>query len=297
MSAETSNSPVQDAFNNIGAILDIRPLDHKFQDEEADKLCESVTVLNQFLEHKPDHELVTGILSRALLYNLEGVNDVRRAKMLAEKLADKGNLNALHTLGMICLLGLGGAKKDIRAATNWLNSAAKKSFPPSLTAMSYILAESGAHSDAFDYLKQAADQGYAPAQTELAYRHIIGQGVTKNYSTALHYCLPAAEKGHILAQYLAGYLNEEGYGKPRNYRQALKWYTAAAEQGLAEAQYRLGNLYRSGGEVKVNLEAARTWLQAAANQGHEEAVKTLAEMNEIDQIFGPVLGGPSAGGR
>ena len=94
---------------------------------------------------------------------------------------------------------------------------------------------------AAEYFKLAADKDHAPAQFNLGYSYLEGQGVPQSNSEAVYWFRKAAEQQHTFAQYNLGYCYKEGIGVEQNYREAIKWYTIAATKNIPDAQVELGN--------------------------------------------------------
>ena len=61
-------------------------------------------------------------------------------------------------------------------------------------------------------VRLAADQGYAPAQTDLGYVYEHGLGVEHDFSEAARFYKLAAEQGQVEAQLDLGILYEAGRG-------------------------------------------------------------------------------------
>jgi hypothetical protein len=111
----------------------------------------------------------------------------------------------------------------------------------------YELSEGGLpqdSSEAFLWLKKAAEQGMFEAQVNVANMYETGKGVNQDYKKAARWYLAAPEQGAAEAQgKLQGKLGEMytfGIGVPKDYTAAAKWLRAAAEQGIAASQTNLG---------------------------------------------------------
>lgn len=93
-------------------------------------------------------------------------------------------------------------------------------------------ARRGDNKEAFDYFKQAAEQGNAKAQTELGAMYWGNVGTSKNASEAVRWWERAAASGDCDAQGLLGNAYDNGEeGVPSDTNAAIRWYSAAAEQG------------------------------------------------------------------
>ncbi|KKB12692.1 hypothetical protein VE25_06065 [Devosia geojensis] len=89
----------------------------------------------------------------------------------------------------------------------------------------------------------------------------------------------AAANGDARAQFEVAAILTEGRVVEQDYEEAAVWYERSAAQGFAPAQYRLGNLYESGNGVEKDLEVARLWYQRAAEAGNRMAMHNLAAIH------------------
>ena len=89
---------------------------------------------------------------------------------------------------------------------------------------------------------EAAKQGYAPAQYNLAALYAVGRGVTLNNAEALKWYLQAANQGDSLAQYNVGMRYFEGHGVKPDPVLAYKWLSLSAAQKLPDAGRALSTL-------------------------------------------------------
>jgi localization factor PodJL len=88
----------------------------------------------------------------------------------------------------------------------------------------------------------------------------------------------AAADGDARAQFEIAAIFTEGRAVPQDLEQAATWYERAAAQGFSPAQYRLGNLYENGKGVEKDLEQARLWYQRAAEAGNRMSMHNLAAL-------------------
>ena len=93
---------------------------------------------------------------------------------------------------------------------------------------------------AIEQYRNAAERGYAAAQTELANAYSGGIGVAKDDAQAVAWYRTAAEQGVACAQNNLGFMYTEDRGVAKDDAQAVAWLRKAAEQGIADAQYNLG---------------------------------------------------------
>lgn len=104
-----------------------------------------------------------------------------------------------------------------------------------------------------------------------------------SYDKAFDYWRQAAEEGDLTAQRNIAHLYRWGKGVKQDLTQAAFWYYTAAKGGLDTAQYNLGVMYLRGEGVPRNEDEGIIWLQRAAEQNNESAKKKLAHLKvEID---------------
>lgn len=94
----------------------------------------------------------------------------------------------------------------------------------------------------------------------------------------------AAANGSAQAQFEVAAIFSEGRLVEKNAEEAARWYERSAAQGFAPAQYRLGNLYEVGNGVEKDLEQARLWYQRAAEAGNRMAMHNLAALYAGGQL-------------
>jgi TPR repeat protein len=142
----------------------------------------------------------------------------------------------------------------------------------------------------FHKLKEAAEQGDACKQSELANCYFNGSGVGKNtenadlwWGWAFSGFEKAAEQGDARAQIQVGHCYWYGKGVQKDRQIALMWYKRAAEQGNNESMMHISICYKTEG----NDYEYRHWLKKSAEQGNEYALakigfdKSLKECKEI----------------
>lgn len=128
----------------------------------------------------------------------------------------------------------------------------------------------------FLYTLRLAEQGFAPAQLDLAYTYDDGVVVEKNLELAFDWCLKAATHGLADAQAMLGDLFKNGEGIASDPEKAAYWYAKAAEQGHRGAMAALGSLYRQGLGVEASIDKAIEWYTRSAELDDESAQYLLA---------------------
>ena len=148
--------------------------------------------------------------------------------------------------------------------------------------MCYAKGRGGAPCDiekALQLWQAAAKHGNAGAQYELGICHLHGNGVDVNPTEGMRWVRLAADQGYADAQTDVGlwyFWGENGIA--RDYAQAVKWWQLAAEQGNVEAQKMLGGCYCFGKGVASDRAKAMKWWRLAADQGCDEAKESLKKL-------------------
>ncbi len=131
---------------------------------------------------------------------------------------------------------------------------------------------------AAEWIEKAALKGDINAQCALGDFYILGLGVDQNSSEAFEWHLKAALQGHAVAQFNVGEMYDQGEGVDQNSREAFGWYIKAAQQGYKEAQFELGKVYKLGKGIDQNSNEAFDWYLKAAKQDHVNAQFNLGVM-------------------
>ena len=100
-----------------------------------------------------------------------------------------------------------------------------------------------------------------------------GEGVSQDDTQAVNWFRKAAEQGYAKAQVNLGFMYRSGQGVPQDYAQAVNWFRKAAEQGIAVAQYNLGVMYYNGDGVSQDYAQTYAWFSLAVAFGLEQAKK------------------------
>lgn len=128
--------------------------------------------------------------------------DFKRAAELFTELAEQGNAEAQHNMGMLLREGKGVEKN---------------------------------HKNAAAWFRKAADQGIADAQFNLGNMYEFGLSLAQSYQYAAVWYEKAAKQGHPSAQTNLGVLYANGQGVKQDIIQAYVWLNLAAAQGIQVA--------------------------------------------------------------
>jgi hypothetical protein len=115
--------------------------------------------------------------------------------------------------------------------------------------------------------------------------------VEGDYIAAQKQFLEAAEQGDATAQYNLALMYDSGKDIPQDDAEALRWYNKAAEQGHSAAQYNLSMVYLFGKGVTQDTVAAYKWIVIANAHAEDfdddhikDAKPKLAEKMSPEQI-------------
>jgi localization factor PodJL len=123
------------------------------------------------------------------------------------------------------------------------------------------------------WYERAASQGFAPAQYRLGNLYEAGKGVDKDLAQARIWYQQAAEAGNRMAMHNLAALYASGGLGAQQFDAAAKWFEEAANRGMKDSQFNLGMLYARGLGVKQDLAASFKWFALAALRGDADAAK------------------------
>ena len=96
----------------------------------------------------------------------------------------------------------------------------------------------------------------------------------------------AAEQGDAEGQFQLANSYRFGLGVKKNVPKMLYWLRLSAMQGYAEAQYALGICYQDGIGVKADIEKAMDWYERSAAQNYPDAICSVGMyyLDEEDDV-------------
>jgi TPR repeat protein len=171
----------------------------------------------------------------------------QRAVALYKQSADLGNADAQFWYAISLYRGLGGLAQDKAAALPWM--------------------------------RRAAEQGQANAQTSMGDFYSRGELVDKDLYQALSWYRKSALQMDVVGQRSLGLAYAQGNGVARDDFEALKWLLSAAYFRDANAQNWVGFFYENGrGGLVPDLVAAHMWYTLAiARDPQNSSAKTNIE--------------------
>ena len=119
---------------------------------------------------------------------------------------------------------------------------------------------------AVELYRQAADTGFARAQSALGAAYSFGEGVEQDHAQSFLWFSKAAEQGYDVAEYNLGVSYQRGLGVEQNLDTAKKWFEKSAAQSYSIAQYKVGYMYGNGIGYEEDQSKKFEWyLKAAEN--------------------------------
>lgn len=126
---------------------------------------------------------------------------------------------------------------------------------------------------AMSYYRKAAEAGYVPAQTRLAYL----LDTSEENEEAIRWYQQAAATGDAEAEYGLAGMYVSGDGIAQNTEEALRLFTSSASKGFAPAIHVMAAAYEEGElGLRIDYELAREWLEKGAQLDDYWSVKRLA---------------------
>ena len=125
-------------------------------------------------------------------------------------------------------------------------------------------------------LRKHTDVADPVYQYVIGFRYLEGDGLQMDYVLALHWFTKAAEQGYAPAQSQLGFMYAMNYGAPRDAEKALYWYRKAADQNYIQAIFNIGTMYQNGEGVKRDLAEASKWSRKGAELGDSGCQAYLA---------------------
>lgn len=209
--------------------------------------------------------------------------DYNKALYHFKKAAEHGHAISQHYLGDIYLFGKGVAV-DYSEARKWYELSENQGDKVASQRLGFIyfygvgVAED--RSKAFKYFKYSADKGNEHAQYMLRYFYLMDDEY-KNYAIGQQYLEKSAEQGYAPAQRELARNYLTGQFGLRDDKKFIYWINKAAMAGDAEAQLILGDAYINFGDdsiFPVSYPDAIRWLEKAAENDFVRANILLAEI-------------------
>ncbi len=124
--------------------------------------------------------------------------------------------------------------------------------------------------EAILWLRRAANQGSADAQSLIGFCYAIGNGVEKNTKEAIKWFRSAAENGSVGGQYIYGLCLLKGRDIEKNELEGLKWLHNVSKK-IKDAQQQIEECYLDGIVLEEDYENAILFYQAEQQKDNPRA--------------------------
>ena len=129
---------------------------------------------------------------------------------------------------------------------------------------------------AIEQFRPLVNEGYAPAQYQMALVYLHGYSVPKDGMKALELFQLSAAQNYPDAQFELALIYSAGKLVKQDLKKSFEFTNKAAQKNLPSAQYNLAVMYANGTGIKQDDFKASRWYQRAANQNYALAQFNLA---------------------
>lgn len=196
---------------------------------------------------------------KSACHELYNTKDIERALVLLRNEADKGNVLAMHDLGMIYDRGLVSDENAKALAEQYYRKALN----------SFMSLES----------KGCKLQPYIRYRIGKMFN--IGKGTEQDYSKAFTYFEKSALSGNKYAQFSLGSMFRLGTGVEQSYDNAYLWYEKSAIQGNPYACFETAKLLRDGKGVTKDISNSDRYFRLA----YEGFTKLAADIADDKLLY------------
>lgn len=243
----------------------------------------------QLLNKAAEHDYVPAQLALAKMYQ-DGQKVPRNEAsafgwyLRAAKMADP---EAYYQIGLSFVHGQLKQPQNRDLGVDYLKQAAELNYMPAQYALANLYLDGNAvlvdRQQAMDYLMHAANAGWIDAQLKLA-QALIEFSLPQYDKAAFHWLQKAGKHQHIEALYQLANCYHDGIGSEVNYPQALKLYKEIAAREYYPAHFKIGQMYFEGKGVEKDMDTAKKWLTSAALHKDQDAQHLLKlHFDETDE--------------
>jgi len=202
----------------------------------------------------------------------------KRVIELAEPLAEANNIQALSLMADLYVNGR-GLKADTKKAANYYLNAAKQGDAKSQVNIALLYQKGkGVKKDLAksDYwYRKAARLNHPVALNKVGMDYKTGRRVKKNYKQAVEYFSHAADQGNASAINNLGVMYMQGLGVKKNHIVAIGWFKQATTKRNVNAYINLGKIYKHGDRRVRNRNKSIKWFKKAAHRNRVYAMVQL----------------------
>lgn len=204
----------------------------------------------------------------------------------AQQLRDSSGKDPVveYYMGRMRLYGYGQLKNNTLAIKHF-KQAAEQGFLPAQEIMGrYALLEEKNPEEALYWFKKSAELNDIQAQMYCAAAYQFGVGVKQNSDVAKRYYIAAARGGDSIAQYTLAQSFLETH-QSANKQLGLIWLNKSLNQNNPEAQVMMSELYATGTLVPKDFVKAREWVGLAMAQGYVPAIYQMGEIARLQNDY------------
>lgn len=134
---------------------------------------------------------------------------------------------------------------------------------------------------AMSYYRKAAEAGYAPAQSRLAYL----LDISEENEEAVTWYQKAVAQGDAEAEHGLAGMYASGDGIAQNSAEALRLFTSSASKAYPPAIRVMAAAYEKGGiGLRIDYELAREWLEKGVQLNDNWSIKRLAQAYDNGEL-------------
>lgn len=189
--------------------------------------------------------------------------------------ANNGDNKSAVLYAKIIGKGLGGVKADEKEAGEYLRKAAEDGFAEAQREYGRYWEAEQYDEKALEYYKLADKQGDPEAHELLnkLQKRLNSPVLDKKDISLARESLQAGVHTQETGAAELKAQNDKGVAlcNAGNYAEGVSWFRKAADQGYAPAQLNLGKMYKSGSGISQDYAQAAGWIRKAADQGLAEA--------------------------
>ncbi len=202
------------------------------------------------------------------------------------KEAETGDADAQFRLARASLKGEGVLKNPTEAYL-WMKKAADQGHPDAIGGMGYFYSAGVEvemdEAEAVRWFRRGAEKGSVRALLNLGLVTANGRGVPQDHAEGLRMIDAAAAKGLAEARNAKAETYFYGqFGRAVDYGKARENYRLAAEAGIGTAQNSLGVIYRDALGVTRDQETALLWFRRAAELGDPRGQSNLGHLLGVE---------------
>jgi TPR repeat protein len=245
------------------------------------------------LQKAAEGQVDDATLDLALMY-IDGTavaRDPRRGRDMLVELANRDNARAMWLLSRVLFEGPTGLAKNAGAALDWLRKAAEAGFAVAQVGLGDVLVE-GKHvakdeEDALRWYQAAAEGGNAEGMRKLALALLKDGSEFYNHDDGVKWLERSAQAGDAEAKFELACRYYFGIDEDEDPKRAFELAHESFAAGYWPAAGILGRCYRDGDGVSISLEKARDVFAAGVESGNISSHIYLGQMQEWGE-GGPV---------